>query len=242
MNANIIKFDFIHNEVRNPIIIVYMFGYPLLIFVLMSNVMASSFGSLQAAQDFYFTRSMLFIQFSLGTMIINALIENRIKYSNLRLAYVLSRPFDIIMSKLLSLIFFNGLAIIFYIMACKVMFHIEIQMLFLKLTGTYLICGFFSMNLGLILILILRDESLTNNLFGIIQLLICILGGVFYPVCFLGGTFIRLSQYSLAKIVLQVMVEDNIKNNLYMNGGLLVVGMGLLFLSNKIFSVERLMI
>lgn len=36
------------------------------------------------------------------------------------------------------------------------------------------------MNLGLIL----RDESLKNNLFGIIQLSICIVGELFYPVCF----------------------------------------------------------
>ena len=242
MNINMIKFDFIHNEVRNPIIIIYMFGFPLFIFVLMSNVMASSFGNLQVAQNFYFIRIMLFIQFSLGTMISNALIENRIKYSNLRLAYVLFRPFDIVISKLLSLIFLNGLAITFYIMACKLIFHVEIQMSFLKLIGTYFICGFFSMNLGLILMLILKDESLTNNIFGIIQLSICIVGGLFYPVCFLGGTFIKLSNYSLAKIVLQVMLEENIKNNLYMYGGLLLVGMGLLLASKKIFSVERLMI
>lgn len=143
MNVNMIKFDFIHNEVQNPIIIVYMFEFPLLIFILMSNVMASSFGNLQAVQNFYFIHIMLFIQFSLGTMISNAMIENRIKYSNLRLVYVLSRPFDIVISKLLSVTFFNGLEIIFYILVCKLVFHVDVQIPALKLIGAYLICVFF---------------------------------------------------------------------------------------------------
>lgn len=241
MNANMIKFDFIHNEVRNPIIVVYMFGYPLLIFVLMSNVMASFFGSLQAAQNFYFIRIMLFVQFSLGTMITNALIENRVKYSNLRLTYVLSEPFNIVTSKLISLTFLNVLAITFYIAVCRLVFHMDMPVSFLKLAGTYLICGFFSMTLGLVLILILRDESVTNNIFGISQLLICILGGLFFPVCFLGGRIINLSHYSLAKVVLQVLMDNDMKSNLYLYGGLILSGLGLLFVSKKIFSVERLM-
>lgn len=242
MNFNMIKFDFLNNEIKNPIIIVYMFVFPIIFFILISNVMVSFFENLQLSQNFYFIRIMLFIQFSLGTMISNALMENRVKYSNLRLAYVLSKPFDIVLSKLLSLIFFNILAIIFYIMVCNLVFNVDMQISFFKLTIIYFICGFFSMNVGLILVLILKDESLTNNIFGIIQLLVCIAGGLFYPVCFFNGIFIKISNFSLAKIILQAILEDNINNDLYIYGSLFFGGVSLLFISKKIFNVEHLMI
>lgn len=116
------------------------------------------------------------------------------------------------------------------------------QISFFKLTIIYFICGFFSMNVGLILVLILKDESLTNNIFGIIQLLVCIAGGLFYPVCFFNGIFIKIFNFSLAKIILQAIFEDNINNDLYIYGSLFFGGVSLLFISKKIFNVEYLMI
>lgn len=245
MKLSIIKFDFMNNGLKRPVVMVYLFLYPILLFTILSYIMVGLFHIQGLSKEYYAITTMIFIQFSLGTMITNMVIENTVKYSNLRLAYIVANPFGIILSKILALLMLDGISIIFYIVTCRWLFQVQFHFMEWELGLSYMVCGCLSIAIGLLLLLLLRDESLTNNIFGVVQSILCLAGGVFFPACLFGGKFIALSNLSPAKWVIQ---ELNKAVYLEMTQGLNVLLLSffalsliVLLISKLLFRVEQLM-
>jgi ABC-2 type transport system permease protein len=238
MRFSIIKFDFINNGLKRPVIMIYLFLFPTLIFAILSNITGGVFHIEGLSRDFYAVTTMIFIQFSLGTMITNMIRENSVKHSNLRLAYIVPDPFGIIFSKVLSLLVLDVLSIAFYIAVCRWIFRIRFHSMEWELGVAYLVCGCLSIVLGVILLLLLKDESLTNNIFGALQVVLCLAGGVFFPVCLFGSKFIALSSLSPAKWLIR-----ELNKALYLGQvqGLNLLLLGFFTVSLVIFLITRLL-
>lgn len=196
---NLIKFDISYNVLKKPAILVYLFVFPITIFALLGCLMASKFTEGISSYDYFGITIMIYFQLTMGTMASNMIMEEEVKLPNMRIAYALEKENFIYLSKIIALIICDAIAIAFYTIFLNIVCHVNFGGCIIFMQLTYLCLGFFSMCLGTFLCIWLKDESMCNNLLGVIQLALCALGGVFFPVDYLGRAGEVLSNISIVK-------------------------------------------
>ena len=198
---NLIKFDISYNIARKPVILVYLFIFPFLLFAVLGYLANTSFSGGMSSFDYYGLTIIIYFQLTMGTMISNMIMEENVKLPNMRIAYSLEDENYIYISKIVALTLVNAISIGVYMFLLKGIYHVNFGSNPLIVYITYMILGFFSTCLGTVLCIALKDESAANNILGIVQLIFCIFGGIFFPITYLGKIGLLLSNFSIVKWV-----------------------------------------
>ena len=239
---NLLKFDISYNIAKKPAILIYMFVFPTVMFILLGMLLSGKFTGSLSSYDYFGLTVMIYFQLTMGTMASNMIMEENVKLPNMRIAYSLDNERYIYYSKIIALMLCDAAAIIFYMLLARAMFGVEFGKNMLVIFLAYLILGFFSVCLGVFLCIFLRDESSCNNILGVVQLVLCILGGVFFPVSVLGKVGIMLSDISVVK-----WINYGIGNYVYGSGvhGLVAIcliaagcSVILLMITRKMFRIQ----
>ncbi|MCR5021532.1 ABC transporter permease [Ruminococcus sp.] len=196
---NLLKFDISYNIARKPAILIYMFVFPVLMFVLLGMLLSGRFTASLTSFDYFGITVMIYFQLTMGTMASNMIMEENVKLPNMRIAYSLVNERYIYYSKVAALMICDALAIFIYMLVLKCFFGVDYGNNMLVVFAAYIILGFFSVCLGVFLCILLRDESSCNNILGVVQLVLCLLGGIFFPVSVLGKAGLILSDLSIVK-------------------------------------------
>ncbi len=242
---NLVKFDFCYHIFKKPAILFYLYIFPLVIFVLFSYLMKSQFTSDVSSADYYGLSIMIYFQLSMGTMVSNMIMEENVKLPNMRIAYALYSETAIYISKIIAILFADAIAIIFYMVVAQHFFDVEFGVNNVGVFIEYLILGFFSICLGACLCIVMNDESSCNNILGVMQLTLCLLGGVFFPVENLGRVGEQLSNISIIKWIYLGLVQMVYCNKydlvILVNVCALFISIGLLLVTRKSFKIELIL-
>lgn len=242
---NLVKFDFCYHIIKKTAILFYLYLFPTVIFLLFSYLTKSQFTTEISSYDYYGLGIMVYFQLSMGTMISNMIMEENVKLPNMRIAYAFNSETIIYISKIIALLFADALSIVLYMSVATCVFDVEYGLNVVGVFIEYIILGFFSICMGACLCIVLNDESSCNNILGVIQLLLCLLGGVFFPVGKIGKFGEQLSNISIVKWIYLGMVQM-----VYCNKYSLVVlvsicavwiSIGLLFIARKKFRIELML-
>lgn len=206
----LVNFDLKNNIIKKPVMIVYMFIMPILLFYILQGIASNEFGINITSADYYGVTVLIFFQLGMGTMVSNALIENSVRKPNIRIIYSLENKSYIYNSKIVSTLLCNLVSVMCYMIFCTTIFNVNFGKNILLVYLAYIILGLFSMSLGTLLCTILKEENLTNNILGITQSVLCLLGGVFFPIESMGNVVKILSDLSIVKWIL-----DGIYKNIY---------------------------
>lgn len=198
----LMSFDFKNNIIKKPVMIIYMFIMPIILFYILQGISANEFGKNITSSDYYGVAVLIFFQLGMGTMVANALMENSVKKPNIRVIYSLENKSYIYISKIISTLLCNLFSVMFYMIICAKIFKVNFGENAILVYISYIILGLFSMSLGTLLCTILKEENLTNNILGITQSILCLLGGVFFPVEAMGSFISTVSNVSIVKWIL----------------------------------------
>ena len=210
---NLIKFDINYNILKKPVILVYLYLFPIVLFYLLSKITAGNFSIEITSLQYYGLNILIYFQLTMGTMVSNMIMEESVKLPNMRISYAFSNENYIYVSKIIALTLMNSLSILFYMLFLMFVYKINFGANPVVLFSSYNVVGFLSICLGTVLCIALKDESLCNNILGVVQILICIFGGIFFPVSYLGNFGRILSKISIANWINlgvgQYVFEDN---------------------------------
>lgn len=233
---NLVKFDIGYNILKKPTILTYLFIFPVVIFFLLSFIMSGSFSGEISSYDYFGLTIMIYFQLTMGTMVSNMIMEEDVKLPNMRIAYSLENESFIYKSKIIALILCDICSIIFYIEILKNIAHVNFGESEFIVFLCYLSLGIFSICLGTFLCILLKDESICNNLLGVIQLVLCALGGVFFPVSYMGKLGVTLSYFSIVRWINYAIGEYVYTNNI---GVVLIVCVGSLLGAGMLLLLTR---
>ena len=179
----------------------------------------------------------------MGTMVSNMIMEESVKLPNMRISYAFSNENYIYVSKIIALTLMNSLSILFYMLFLMFVYKINFGANPVVLFSSYNVVGFLSICLGTVLCIALKDESLCNNILGVVQILICIFGGIFFPVSYLGNFGRTLSKISIANWINlgvgQYVFEDNTQLLFVICILSLIFSIILLLIARKLFKIEE---
>ena len=196
---NLLKFDISYNIARKPAILIYLFVFPAVMFILLGMLLSGRFTGSLSSFDYFGLTVMIYFQLTMGTMASNMIMEENVKLPNMRIAYSLENERYIYYSKIAALMICDAAAILIYMLILRSFFGVDYGSNMAAVFAAYLILGFFSVCLGVFLCIFLRDESSCNNILGVVQLVLCMLGGIFFPVSVLGKAGVILSDLSIVK-------------------------------------------
>lgn len=241
--GNLIKFDFKYNILKKPVIIIYLLIFPIVTFVILQFIMANEFSGEILASDYYGITVMIYFQLTMGTMISNMIMEESVKLPNMRIAYSLKNDRYIYISKIIALSFSDFFSILWYIVILKNFFHVDFGSNMCGVLVAYCCLGVFSTCLGTFLCILIKDESVCNNILGVIQLVLCALGGIFFPISSLGRIGVVVSNISIVKWI-NYGFGRYIYGNDYIYIGVIclvccICSMMFLYATKKIFRIEK---
>lgn len=196
---NLLKFDITYNIAKKPAILIYLFVFPTVMFILLSMLLSGRFTGSLTSYDYFGLTIMIYFQLTMGTMASNMIMEENVKLPNMRIAYSLEDERYIYYSKIAALMICDSASIIFYMLILKCFFDVNYGNNMFVVFMAYIILGFFSVCVGVFLCILLKDESSCNNILGVVQLVLCALGGIFFPVSILGKSCAVLSDFSVVK-------------------------------------------
>ena len=238
---NLIKFDINYNILKKPVILVYLYLFPIVLFYLLSKITAGNFSIEITSLQYYGLNILIYFQLTMGTMVSNMIMEESVKLPNMRISYAFSNENYIYVSKIITLM--NSLSILFYMLFLMFVYKINFGANPVVLFSSYNVVGFLSICLGTVLCIALKDESLCNNILGVVQILICIFGGIFFPVSYLGNFGRILSKISIANWINlgvgQYVFEDNTQLLFVICILSLIFSIILLLIARKLFKIEE---
>ncbi|MCB5115548.1 ABC transporter permease [Streptococcus mutans] len=239
---NLIKFDISYNIAKKPVILVYLFVFPFLIFALLGYLTTGSFSGGISSFDYYGLTIIIYFQLTMGTMISNMIMEENVKLPNIRIAYSLEDENYIYISKIIALTLANAISIGVYMLLLMKIYHVNFGANPFMVYITYMILGLFSTCLGTALCIGLKDESVCNNILGVVQIILCIFGGIFFPITYLGKIGIFLSNFSIVKWINygigSYVYGQSIKGQLIVWVFSLLLAALLLFAARKMFKIQ----
>ncbi|MFS9164792.1 ABC transporter permease [Streptococcus salivarius] len=240
---NLIKFDINYNILKKPVILVYLYLFPIVLFYLLSKITAGNFSIEITSLQYYGLNILIYFQLTMGTMVSNMIMEESVKLPNMRISYAFSNENYIYVSKIIALTLMNSLSILFYMLFLMFVYKINFGANPVVLFSSYNVVGFLSICLGTVLCIALKDESLCNNILGVVQILICIFGGIFFPVSYLGNFGRILSKISIANWINlgvgQYVFEDNTQLLFVICILSLIFSIILLLIARKLFKIEE---
>ena len=240
---NLIKFDINYNILKKPVILVYLYLFPIVLFYLLSKITAGNFSREITSLQYYGLNILIYFQLTMGTMVSNMIMEESVKLPNMRISYAFSNENYIYVSKIIALTLMNSLSILFYMLFLMFVYKINFGANPVVLFSSYNVVGFLSICLGTVLCIALKDESLCNNILGVVQILICIFGGIFFPVSYLGNFGRTLSKISIANWINlgvgQYVFEDNTQLLFVICILSFIFSIILLLIARKLFKIEE---
>ncbi|WP_242631613.1 ABC transporter permease [Sedimentibacter sp. zth1] len=169
-------------------------------------------------------------------------MEENVKLPNMRIGYSLENEKFIYISKIIALTLCDVVSITVYMLMLGFVFHVDFGENVLVIFITYLILGFFFTCLGTFLCILLKDESTCNNILGVIQLVLCTLGGVFFPDTYLGKIGIMLSNLSIVKWINyglgNYVYGFSLSSLMCVCGIALICSLILLLITRKLFKIQ----
>ena len=226
---NLIKFDISYNIAKKPVILVYLFVFPFLIFALLGYLTTGSFSGGISSFDYYGLTIIIYFQLTMGTMISNMIMEENVKLPNMRIAYSLEDENYIYISKIIALTLANAISIGVYMLLLMEIYHVNFGANPFMVYITYMILGLFSTCLGTALCIGLKDESVCNNILGVVQII-------------LGKIGIFLSNFSIVKWINygigSYVYGQSIKGQLIVWVFSLLLAALLLFAARKMFKIQ----
>lgn len=206
----IIKEDFL-NLIKNPMWVFYATGFPVLMVLILGYLTGNSYGSKVTSYDYYGITLMIYAMLNSGMTSANAFLEERIKKPNMRIIYAPGSVKNIFISKIAAAFLFSFLFHIIDLFFLRLVFHVRIHHLGYLLI-LFALTELLAVTLGIMMCCIVKTESMTNQVQGIIVNILAILGGVLFSLDGYGETVQRISMASPVKWIVKAsfqMIYDN---------------------------------
>lgn len=206
----VIREDFL-NLIKNPMWVFYATGFPVLMVFIMGYLTGKSYGSKVTSYDYYGITLMIYAMLNSGMTSANAFMEERIKKPNMRIIYAPGSVKIIFISKIAASFLFGYVFHVIDLLFLQLVFHVKIHHLgyILILFG---LTELLAVTLGIMMCCIVKKESMTNQIQGIIVNILAILGGVLFSLDGYGQTVQRISMASPVKWIVKAsfqMIYDN---------------------------------
>lgn len=210
----IFKMDFV-NLIKSPVVIAYNTLFVILFAFIMGYLFSGDYASAKGSYNYYAVTTLIFLIFIVNNVSANSFMEEDVKKPNLRIIFSPVGSFPIYFSKIISsalvTLICHVVDILLFTYAFGLDFgdknvgYIILMMIPLELASSAL---------GIMLCCIIKNENATNTVLSIVMGLMCILGGIFYPLDGFGGIVAKVSSYSPAKWVanafFRVIYDGNI--------------------------------
>lgn len=207
----IIKEDFL-NLLKNPMWIFYATGFPILIIVIMGYLTRQSYGNEVTSYDYYGISMMIYTLLNSGMTSANAFLEERIKKPNMRIIYAPGSVKNIYLSKIIASFLFGYIFHVIDFLFLHALFHIYVRN-WVYLFVLFAAIELFAAAFGIMLCCVVKSESMTNQIQGIIVNIFAILGGVLFSLDGYGKTVEHISMISpvrwMVKMAFQVVYDND---------------------------------
>lgn len=192
----ILKMDLI-NLLINPMWWLGTLGLPLLLALIMGFITKGSYGTPITSYHYYCITMIVFGALNNATLAANSFMETRIMKANLRLCTAPVPSFYIYFSKVIATFLYG---IFCHTLACIALWLItgvtfggsQAIFLWLLLSAIHL----FAASLGVMFCCLIKSEETVNQLLSNFITILCVLGGVFFPLKGLGQIINRISNFS----------------------------------------------
>ncbi|MBY6756706.1 ABC transporter permease [Clostridium botulinum] len=196
----VIKIDII-NILKNPILVLYNTIYPLVLIGLFGFIANGNYGGEGVTSyDYYGITMIIFTVLYIALTASNTFMEKKVKKGNVRLIYSPTSKTIIFLSKIFSTFIFASVLFTIILIIEKYILGINlggenfIYIIALLISFNLLMCSF-----GASMCCMFKSEEATNKFLSPINMLLALLGGLFFPVDSLGKTVEKLSYISPVK-------------------------------------------
>lgn len=192
----ILKMD-LKNLLINPMWYIPTIGLPFMVVLIMGFMTKANYGSVVTSYDFYGISMLVFCALNNATLAANSFMESRMVKANMRLCIAPVPSFFIYFPKIIASFIYSILCqtvtgfALFFIIGVNFGGSQAIALWFLMLC-----VNFFAMSLGVMLCCMLKTEEVVNQLISVIMMLVCLLGGTFFPIKGLGQVIYIISTLS----------------------------------------------
>lgn len=195
----VIKIDIV-NILKNPVLVLYNTIYPLLLIGIFGVITNGSYGQGVTSYDYYGVTMMVFSVLYISMTTANTFMEKKIKNGNIRLIYSPTSKTTIFLSKIVSTFIFASVIFTITLIVEEKILGINlggedfIYIVFLLIAFNFLMCSF-----GAFMCCIFKSEEATNKVLSLLNLIIALLGGLFFPVESLSKAVEKISYVSPVK-------------------------------------------
>lgn len=207
----IAKEDFI-NLVKNPMWLFYVTAFPILMIVILGYITGKAYGGEVSSYDYYGITFMLYALLNSGMTSANAFMELRIKKPNMRIIYAPGSEKNIYISKIIASFSFQYIFHVIDLLIIHLIFDVNLGKVGYLLI-LFAVTELFATTLGIMLCCIIKAESVTNQIQGIIVNLFAVTGGVLFSLDGYGKTARLISNCSpvkwIVKASFQLIYDDS---------------------------------
>lgn len=238
----ILKMDLV-NLFINPMWWAGTIGLPLLLTLILGFITRGSYGNTVTSYDYYGVVLLVFGALNNATLAANSFMETRIMKANMRLCNAPVPAFTIYFPKVLASFIFgvfchtiDGLGLHF--IAGVNFGGLDAIFLWLLLLGV----DFFAASFSVMLCCVLRNEEVVNQLLSYFITLICLLGGVFFPVKGFGPIADIVGNISpvtwINAAAFGAIYDNSVSLLIIVCGALLCLSLLCIALSSRLFNTE----
>lgn len=184
---HVLKTDLL-NLFLNPVWIVGSIVLPLLLALIMGFITKGLYGSAVTSFDYYAVTMLIFGALNNSTVAANSFMESRIVKANMRLCSAPIPDFYIYLPKIFASFLFGGVcqtatAVVLALLTGTNFGGQHLAFLWLLLMAV----NFFAVSVSILMCCIVKNEETVNMLLSTIVMLLCMLGGGFFPMRGLGS-------------------------------------------------------
>ncbi len=239
----LIKQD-IKNLIKNPVVLLFCTVYPFSLVLIFGFLFSNIYGGdYITSYDFYGITMIFYLILSASTITPITFMEEKIKNANIRIAYSPVTKKEIYLSKIISTYLFTGICFIINILVLQALNLVNYgDKNFLYILILFLALLLFSINLGALVCVIIKNQDLTNKIVGSIVNIIALLSGIFFPVGLLGKWVENIAQISPITWVLnkifEIIYDGNLKNYYVVLSIIFIIILGFIFIIDKKYNPE----
>lgn len=187
---------------------------PIILVGLLGFITRPLYGNLMSSYDFYGVTVFLFGAANAATFSANAFLEEKIKGANLRVVFSSVPDYFIPLSKVIATFIFTSVNSLISAIVVVVAFQVNFGKEYLLATGLlYLLFNFFACVIGVFVCVLVRTESIANQITSLVIMVLAILGGFFFNISSINETLGKVASYlpfTQLKDLLFALIYDEI--------------------------------
>lgn len=238
----ILKIDVV-NLCLEPAFVFFSIGFPVAGALILGFLSSGSYGNTVSSYDYYGVAVLFFGVSNAATFSANSFMEEKIKSANMRIIYSPVPKICIYLSKVAAAFIFCSLSCVISAVILHLLLKVNYGGSLAWGPFVVMLCSvFFFSAIGVLVCCFFKSESITNQIISPIIALLCLIGGVFFPIEGFGKWVVLASWLSPVKWMLTSCAEIIYDRNftLFLPTVGILTGLSILaiLISSKLFKGE----